>query len=168
MIEIVWVALGSILVIAGIIGCVLPVIPGPPIAYLSLLLLQLVSRGAPVFTASTLWLWGFLVVLVTVLDYIVPVWGTKRFGGTRYGTWGSSAGLVAGLFFAPAGLLVGPFAGAVIGELFGGRNMKQSLKAGTGAFIGFLTGVLLKLVVSIWIGFVFFKAAYAMVSGIWG
>jgi len=164
--EIVWVVLGTILVVTGIIGCILPVIPGPPIAWLALLLLQLTAGGEPPFGTGTLSLWAALVVLVTLLDYVVPVWGTKRFGGTKYGTWGSTIGLIAGLFFAPPGLLVGPFAGAVVGELIGGSDIRKALKAGFGAFIGFLTGVLLKLVVSVWIGVLFFKAAWHLIAAL--
>jgi uncharacterized protein len=164
--EIVWVILGTVLVVTGIIGCILPVIPGPPIAWLALLVLQLAGSGAPPFDTGTLALWAGLVILVTLLDYIVPVWGTKRFGGTKYGTWGSTIGLIGGLFFAPVGLLAGPFAGAVVGELIGGSEMRKALRAGLGAFIGFLTGVLLKLVVSVWIGVMFFKAAWEIIASL--
>lgn len=166
--EIVWITIGLACVLIGIIGCILPVIPGPPIAYLSLLLLQITEKDNRPFSIETLLLWGFITLFVTVLDYIVPVWGTKRFGGSKFGTWGSFIGLIAGLFFVPVGLLLGPFAGAVVGELIGGKPMKPAFRAGFGAFVGFLTGVLLKLVVSVWIGVIFVKASWEHISGLFG
>lgn len=166
--EVLWITIGLACILIGVIGCILPVIPGPPIAYISLLLLQITEKDNRPFSIETLLLWGFLTILVTVLDYIVPVWGTKRFGGSRYGTWGSFIGLIIGLFFAPVGLVVGPFAGAVIGELIGGKPSGPAFRAGLGAFIGFLSGVLLKLIVSVWIGVIFIRAAWTQITGLFG
>jgi uncharacterized protein YqgC (DUF456 family) len=87
-------------------------------------------------------------ILVTILDYIVPVWGTKRFGGSRSGTIGAAVGLVIGLFFAPLGLILGPFLGAVAGEMLAGKDNTSSLRSGFGSLLGFLTGVVMKLIVS--------------------
>jgi uncharacterized protein len=157
MIELIWIILGSLLLLVGIAGCILPVIPGPPIAWISLLMIQLAGRGEPPLSVNTLVTWAILVLIVTVLDYIVPVWGTKKYGGSKYGTWGSTIGLLAGLFFVPYGIIAGPFVGAVLGEMVGGRNSTQALRAGFGSFLGFLTGVILKLIVSIWIGFIFVR-----------
>lgn len=166
--EIFWIITGTVFVITGILGCILPVIPGPPIAWLSLLLLQITERENRPFETQTIVLWGVVVVIVTVLDYIVPIWGTKKFGGSKYGTWGSTIGLIAGLFFAPFGILIGPFAGAVVGELLAGKQSRAAFRAGFGSFIGFLTGVFLKLVVSVWIGVIFFKAAWGQISVLFG
>ncbi|MDT8309321.1 MAG: DUF456 domain-containing protein [Bacteroidales bacterium] len=156
--EIVWIVLGSILVIVGVLGCILPIIPGPPITYSALLLLQLTgdSISRP-FTTEQLLLWGFITVLVTVLDYVVPIWGTKRFGGSKWGTWGSAIGLVFGLFLGPIGIIIGPFIGAVVGELLHGIEVRPALRAGFGSFIGFLMGVMMKLIVSIWMAVLFVK-----------
>lgn len=162
--EILWIVIGLVCVIAGIAGCILPIIPGPPVAYLSLLLLQITERDQRPFTLTFLLIWGGVVILVTLLDYVVPVWGTKKFGGTKYGTWGSTIGLIAGLFFPPMGILIGPFAGAVVGELIGGSTSSKALRAGLGSFLGFVTGVVLKLVVCIWIGVEFFKGAWGHLS----
>jgi uncharacterized protein YqgC (DUF456 family) len=83
------------------------------------------------------------------LDYIIPAWGTKKFGGSRFGVWGSIIGLFAGLlFFPPFGIIVGPFAGAVIGELVAGQNTESALRSGFGSFAGLLLGTLIKLTVS--------------------
>ncbi len=166
--EVFWIITGVIFILTGILGCILPVIPGPPIAWLALLLLQITERENRPFETGTIVMWGVVVIIVTILDYIVPIWGTKKFGGSRYGTWGSTIGLIAGLFFAPFGIVIGPFAGAVVGELLAGKKSRAALKAGFGSFIGFLTGVFLKLVVSVWIGVVFFKAAWGQISALFG
>ena len=141
------ISLGIILMITGILGCVLPFIPGPPMSYIGILLLHITSGFQ--FTNRFLLIWAIITIVVVALDYIIPVWGTKKFGGSKQGVWGSVIGLIAGLFFFPPfGIIIGPFAGAVIGELAAGKNSGAALKAGFGSFVGFLTGTVLKLIVS--------------------
>src|SRR5690606_13567390 len=100
------------------------------------------------FTAKFLWIWAAITVVVTVLDYVIPLYGTKRFGGTKYGIWGCTMGLVVGIFVPPWGLIIGPFIGAFIGEVIGNTNSEHALKAAFGSFLGFLFGTLLKLIAS--------------------
>ncbi|GAB1445857.1 MAG: DUF456 domain-containing protein [Cyclobacteriaceae bacterium] len=144
--ELVWIVIGSILMLAGIAGCLLPFLPGPPLSFLGLLLLQL--RETAPFTTQFLIVWAFIVILITALDYLVPIFGTKRFGGTKYGLWGCTLGLIAGFWFGPVGIIAGPFLGALIGEWLGSRNSDQAFKAAIGSFVGFLVGTVLKLIVS--------------------
>lgn len=144
--DVVLIIIGLLLLITGIVGCVLPVVPGPPLSYLALLMLQLTSWGD--FSGRFLWIAAGVAFFVTVLDFVVPVWGTKRFGGTRSGLWGASIGLVAGLFFGPVGIILGPFLGALIGEMAAHADSDRAIKAALGSFIGLLTGVVLKLIVS--------------------
>ncbi len=141
--DIILVILGICFLILGIAGCILPMIPGPPLAYIALIFLQLTSYAD--FSVKFLVITGLLTVIVTVLDFIVPVWGTKKLGGSKAGVWGATAGLVIGLFFSPIGIILGPFVGAVVAELIVGRKMEQALIAGTGSFIGFIFGSALKL-----------------------
>lgn len=149
------ITLGALLIIGGLIGCIIPVLPGPPISYAGLLLLQL-TDDAP-FSTETLMIWLGVTIFVTVLDYIVPVWGTRKYGGTKKGVWGSIIGLIAGIFFfPPIGIIVGPFAGAIIGEMMAGKNSNDAFRAGFGSFIGLLAGTLLKLIASAWMAFLFF------------
>lgn len=152
-----WITLGTILTIAGLVGCILPLIPGPPLSYAALLIAHF-TLGEP-FTSRFLTVWLILVVLVTLLDYYVPIWGTQKFGGSKSGVWGSTIGLIIGLFFFPPfGIIAGPFIGAVVGELLIGKDMRIALRSGLGSFLGFITGTIMKLAVSLFLGFHFFKA----------
>jgi len=137
---------GSLLMILGIAGCLLPVLPGPPLSYLGLLAIHLTSKID--FSSKFLISWGIIVILVSILDYVIPIWGTKFFGGSKYGVWGSMVGLLAGLFIPPIGIIVGPFIGAVAGEMLAG-NKQNALKAGFGSFIGFIAGTVVKMLVSL-------------------
>jgi uncharacterized protein YqgC (DUF456 family) len=150
--------LSFILILAGLIGCILPVLPGPPLSFIGVLLAHF-TRFAE-FETLTLFSLGLLALVVQILDYIVPVWGTKKFGGTKYGTWGSIIGLIVGIIVLPMlglvigpfgiiGILAGPFFGALIGETIAGQQSEKAMRAAFGSFIGFLTGTFMKLVTSI-------------------
>ncbi len=141
------IALGIIFLIAGILGCILPVLPGPPLNYIGLLLLHFTSKYQ--FSASFLIFWAVVTIVVYVLDLLIPVWGTKKFGGSKRGIWGSMIGLIAGFFFfPPVGIIIGPFIGAVIGEMTSGNELKVAVKSGFGSFAGFIAGTLIKLIAS--------------------
>ena len=136
--------LSAICLLLGLIGCSLPILPGPPIAYLGLWALQATELVA--FSAYELVWWGCLVLVVQALDYLTPLLGTKYSGGSRAGNWGCILGTIAGIFlFAPWGIILGPFIGALVGELIGGKPLQEALRAGMGAFIGFLLSVVLKV-----------------------
>lgn len=139
-----WLVLGFILMAIGILGCLLPLLPGPPLAFVALLIQQL-RTDAP-FTTKFLWIWAIITVVVTALDYIIPVYGTRKYGGSKYGIWGCTIGLIAGIWMGPLGIIIGPFLGAFIGELLARNNSENALKAAWGAFVGFLFGTLLKLI----------------------
>jgi uncharacterized protein YqgC (DUF456 family) len=141
--------------ILGIIGCLAPVLPGPPLSYLGLLLLHFTKFAD--FSTSILITLAAIVVVVSILDYIVPIWGTKKFGGSKYGTRGATVGLIIGLFLGPVGIIIGPFIGAVVGELIFKDDMKYAIRAGFGSLLGFLTGIGLKLAASFVITFYFVK-----------
>lgn len=151
----------AVLLVIGFIGCFLPIIPGPPLSYIGLLLLQL-TESAP-FTDDFLITWFIITVVVQVLDYVVPTYGTKKYGGSRAGVTGSIVGLVIGLFlFPPIGIIIGPMAGALAGELLIGRNTQEAWRSAWGSFIGFLVGTLLKVVASAMMIFYFGKAVLGL------
>ena len=147
--------LGIILMLIGIIGCLVPVLPGPPLSFLGIILLHVSSFGD--FSNTTLLIFAAITIVVSILDYIVPIWGTKRFGGSKYGTRGATIGLIIGIFLGPAGIIIGPFAGAVVGELIFKDDMKYALKAGFGSLLGFMTGIGLKLAASCVMTYYFIK-----------
>lgn len=137
-----------ILMIIGIFGSFLPVLPGPPISWVGLLLLYLTKAVPMSYTVLGVTL--FVALVVGILDYVIPAKGTKRFGGSKYGIWGTNIGLVVGIFAPiPFGFIIGPFVGAFIGEMFNDSNDSQkAFKAATGSFIGFLASTFIKFVVS--------------------
>ncbi|MFP4488647.1 MAG: DUF456 domain-containing protein [Bacteroidales bacterium] len=148
-------ALAIAVMIIGIIGCLVPVLPGPPLSFTGLLILHF-TRFAE-FSVNILIILGSASVLVAVFDYIVPIWGTKKFGGTKNGIRGATIGLVVGLFFGPAGIIFGPFIGAVLGELLYKSDFYYAIRAGTGSLIGFMAGIGLKLATSLIITFYFIR-----------
>ena len=160
--DIILIVIGAICIIIGFLGCVLPVIPGIPLSYIGIVLLHLTSQVD--FSPLYLILWGIVVIIVQILDYYVPIWGTKKFGGGSKGAWGSAIGVVAGIFVVPPwGIIIFPFVGAVIGELIDNKEFNVAIKAGFGAFIGFLTGTFVKLIVAIILGFYFFKEVIILI-----
>ncbi len=142
--DIVLIVLGVIALLIGVAGCVLPVLPGPPFAYLALLLLHFTDRVQ--FSWMQLLVWLVIVVVVQVLDFIVPMLGTKYFGGSKWGKNGCIIGTVIGVFFMPWGIVIGPFLGALIGELLAGHTSSEAIRSGIGSLIGFLLGTMLKVI----------------------
>lgn len=145
---------GLLVSIVGILGCILPALPGPPLSLLGLLLIHFADKIS--LPSSLLWIMAGVTVVVSVLDYVVPIWGTKKAGGTKYGIKGATAGLLFGFFVGPVGMIVGPFVGALLGEILGGRRDKGILKAAFGSFFGFLMGIGLKLTASLVMLFYYF------------
>lgn len=157
--DIILTILGTVCIVIGIIGCILPVLPGPPLSYVGILLLHFTSRVE--FSIHFLVIWAIVVIAVQLFDYYVPVWGTKKLGGSKYGAWGCAIGAVAGIFiFPPWGFIVLPLIGAVIGELINDKDINTALKAGLGAFLGFITGVVIKLIVAISLAVFFFSEVF--------
>jgi len=138
--------LSVLLLILGIIGSILPALPGLPVSWLGILCLYFVDG----IEMSAFALWGslLLTVIISILDYVIPAQGTKRFGGSKYGVWGTNIGLVLGIITPiPFGFILGPFLGALIGELlFDSRDISRALKAAIGSFIGFLASTFLKVI----------------------
>lgn len=142
--DIVLLILAALCMLIGLIGCIVPGLPGVPIAYAGLWIAQATERVD--FSWQALLVWGIVTIVVTVLDYVVPALGTKRYGGTKWGVWGSTIGVFVGMFFGAVGVIVGPLAGAVLGEMLNGKEWREALRAGWGSFIGLLFGTILKLI----------------------
>lgn len=145
--DYVLILLGAVMVVVSIVGSVLPALPGPPLAYFGLLMLHWTSKYQ--FSLQFLLIWAAITFAVVLLDQLIPVWGTKAFGGSKQGVWGSVIGLLLGMIFlGPIGIIAGTFAGAVIGELIAGKRSPEALRAGVGTLLGFMAGTILKLIVS--------------------
>ena len=137
-----------ILMIVGILGSFLPVLPGPPISWVGLLLLYLTNAVPMSYTVLGVTL--VVALVVGILDYVIPAKGTKRFGGSKYGIWGTNIGMVVGILAPiPFGFIIGPFVGAFVGEMINdSKDSQKAFKAATGSFIGFLASTFIKFVVS--------------------
>ncbi len=144
--EIVLIIAGILLLITGFVGCLVPIIPGVPLAWTSLLLLLFVDSASISITALVIT--ALIAVAITVIDNIAPVWLTKKKGGTKAGIIGSTIGIFVGLFFAPIGIILCPFLGAFIGELIHDRkDAKKALSSAWASFLGFLLGTGMKMIV---------------------
>ena len=144
---------GILLGIIGIVGSIVPGIPGPPQSFIGVLLMYfrkgLDSGGEPMGVTLLLVLLA-VTIAVTVLDYVVPAWFTKITGGTKYASRGATIGLIAGLIFPlPIGMIAASLLGAFVGELFfADKDATSSIKSALGAFLGFLAGTGAKLISS--------------------
>jgi len=147
--DLILIVLGLFLVILGIIGSVLPVLPGPITGWLGLLLLFL-TNAIPI-NYYLLGITFFVALLILILDYIIPGIGAKKFGGSKKGANGATLGLIIGLLLPiPLGFVIGAFAGAFIGELIHDpKDLKRAIKSAFGSFIGFLASTTMKLFVSV-------------------
>jgi uncharacterized protein len=153
-----WIIVGAILMALGIVGSVLPVLPGTPLCYMALLVQQF--RVPKPYSTTFLVVWAIVVGVVILLDYLVPVYATKKFGGSKYGVWGCSLGFLAAFWLGPWGVIAGPFLGAFIGEWLAQRDGEQALRAAVGSFVGFLFGTGIKLVTCLVMGYYFVAALW--------
>ena len=160
MLETITIVIGSVFMLLGIAGCVLPILPGPVLIFLGLLLLALLKQFSPPLTPVLMMIMALLTLVVTAGDYVMPLWGAKRYGATKWGIWGSVIGMAIGIFFSPFGMLLGAFIGAVAVEWLVQKERGKALKAGWGVFIGSLAGTALKLGVS-------GMMAYYFIRGLW-
>ena len=147
MIEIILIILGVLLAIVGLIGCIIPAIPGPPLNFVSLLILELAIEDA--FSLEFYIIWAVITIVVTVLDYVLPLFGAKAYKASGYGIWGSIIGMIVGtIFFPPFGMILGLLIGAIAGELIAGKEGSEALKVGTATFITSLIMIVVKLAAS--------------------
>ena len=158
--DVLLVVLGALAVLVGIAGCVLPFLPGPPIAWVGLLLLHFSKYAS--FSNRMLVVTAAITIVLVLLDFFLPVLATKPYGGTKAGLRGATAGTIIGLFFGPAGILLGPFVGAFVGEVIARpREVRRALRAALGSFAGFLLTLGLKLVWCLLMAWWFLQALWA-------
>lgn len=153
--EYVLIVLAILFALIGLAGAVLPVLPGAPISYGGLLLVWLLDESK--VSETSLWVMGALMVFVIVVDYVAPIWLTKIGGGSKKGTIGATIGLVLGMFFMPWGLILGPFLGALAGELSTASTFGRALKVASLSFVAFVLTT----------GFKIFYSLAALVMVVW-
>ena len=141
--DIFLIILAGIFIVISIIGSIVPGLPGPPIGMIGVILLHITDKVD--ISLTTLIVCAVLTILVSILDYYLPIYSTKKFGGSKYAVRGSIIGMVLGFLFTPIGVILGTFLGAVIGELLNGSDMVNSLKIGSVTFLGTILGLGIKL-----------------------
>ena len=156
--TIIAVIIGFVCIFLGLLGCVIPVLPGPPLSYVGILLIHFTDKYE--YSTPLLLILLGLVIVVTVLDYLIPMWGSKYLGASKWGTRGSFIGTILGLFFIPWGLIVGPFLGALIGELINNTPTHIALKVAFMSFLAFILTTGIKLIYGIAILIVFITCLF--------
>lgn len=160
MLEIVLVAIGLLVSLLGILGCLLPVLPGPPLSFVALIIISWAKNWEP-YNSEFLLLMAGLTIFVTLLDYVVPAAGARKYGASKAGVWGSVLGMLIGLvLFPPWGMFLGAFFGAMIGEINAGKTRGGALRAAWGVFMGTMVGIGLKLALSGVMLFYYIKAMF--------
>jgi uncharacterized protein YqgC (DUF456 family) len=140
-----WIA-AVLCIVIGLIGIVMPVLPGPALVYLGLIFAAWAHQFERIGLLFLL-LAGAVTALMLLVDFVAGAAGTKKYGGSAWGVGGAAVGAIAGLLvFPPFGLILGPLAGAVAGELIAGKTAEEATRAGWGSFLGFLAGTLVKYV----------------------
>lgn len=154
----IFIIIAVVLLIVGAIGTVAPVLPGVPLSWAGLLVLKLTPSVSDNISWTTIIVLGVLTIIVTLLDNILPVWGTKKMGGNKKVVWGATIGLLVGFFFGPLGIIFGPFVGALLAALISGNKIMPATKQASGAFLGYIVGLTIKLITVGLILFFFIKA----------
>lgn len=157
--DIFLIILAGIFIVISIIGSIVPGLPGPPIGMIGVILLHITDKVD--ISLTTLIVCAVLTILVSILDYYLPIYSTKKFGGSKFAVRGSIIGMVVGFLFTPIGVILGTFLGAVIGELLNGSDMVNSLKIGSVTFFGTILGLGIKLMLCCSFAFIY---VYYLVS----
>ena len=165
LMDIVLLIIALILLIVGIVGSIMPFLPGIPVSWLGLLVFYLSSAVPMNYTILGITL--ALTIIIYAMQYIIPAYGTKYFGGSKHGMWGATIGLVVGIFLPiPGGIFIGPFLGAFLGELMNRSASKVAIKAAFGSFIGLLASTFMELVVALGFLFLFFLKVWQFREGL--
>lgn len=142
--HIVLYVIAALLIVVGVAGTILPVLPGVPLVFAGMLLAAW-TDGFQHVGAISLIILGLLAVFALIVDFVAGLLGAKRVGASRLALFGAMVGTLVGIFFGIPGLLIGPFAGALFGELIAGSTMRRATDVGVAAWLGFLIGAVFKL-----------------------
>jgi len=160
MLEGMTIGIGSLLMLLGLAGSVLPILPGPPLSFIGLFLLALLKHFSAPLTPAFVIFVAVVTILVIVMDYVIPLLGAKRYGASKWGVWGSVLGMAIGICWSPVGMLVGAFVGAVLVEWLVGKKKGEALRVGWGVVMGTLFATILRLGVSGMMTYYFIRALW--------
>ena len=153
------VIIGLILILLGFVGCIIPALPGPPLAFIALLILKLTDPT--VFTTKFIFIIGAITVVVYFLDYILPIMGAKMYKASKQGIWFSIIGMLIGMFFFPPfGMILGLLLGAILGELISGKARAEAIKIGFVSFGFSLLSIFIKILLTGVMAFYFIEAVF--------
>src|SRR5690554_3080501 len=144
--DVIWIILAGLLLLVGLVGTIAPVLPGLPLSWGGVLALKFIPSTRDDISWGVIIILGVLTVVITLLDNVLPVWGARRTGGNKQVVWGATIGLLVGFFLGPLGIIFGPFMGALAGGLFSRTRFSLAFKQASGAFAGYLAGLMLKLI----------------------
>ena len=153
--------------IVGLLGAIIPILPGTILSYVGLICAYFTSTST--LSEKQLWLWGAISAIAILLDYILPGYYSKMIGGSRAGVVGATVGVIAGMFLlGPLGIILGPFAGAVIGEMLKqNQPIEKAIVVGAGSLLSFFVGTGLKLIVGGFLMYYIWNDLIVMIQQIW-
>ena len=160
MLEGITIVISSILMLLGLAGSILPILPGPPLSFIGLFLLALLKHFSPPLTPTLVIVLAIVTILVIVMDYVIPLLGAKKYGASKWGVWGSVLGMAIGIFWSPFAMLLGAFIGAVVVEWLVWKTKGEALRAGWGVVVGTLFATVLRLGVSGMMTYYFVRALW--------
>lgn len=144
-----------LLSVIGILGCIIPAVPGPPVNLIAMLFLQWAISP---FRLRELLIWTAVTILIVIIDYLLPLWTAKKFGATRQGIYGGLIGMIAGMFLTPIGMIAGLLIGSMVGDLLANRTLSQATRSATGSLLGTFLTMGLKLICSGWMCWLVFSS----------
>jgi uncharacterized protein YqgC (DUF456 family) len=145
-VEVVFAIICAVLILIGLVGVIMPYLPGVPVAWLGLFIYA-IGTDWERLSVTTIVVFGAITVLALLVDFIAPLLGAKKYKASKWGIIGASIGLFLGIIiFQIWGIILGPLLGALIGELIAGKSTDIAFKSALGTFIGFIFGTLMKLV----------------------
>jgi uncharacterized protein YqgC (DUF456 family) len=140
------IVVAGLFLIGGLIGCLISKLPGTPLCYLGIMILNFSSIAE--YSVHFFIRWGLIIIAIQGLNYFIPHWGKRKFGGSRRGVWGSLIGMLAGIYFGPWGIVTGAILGALIGELIAGKESNRAIHEAISSFSFFILGTISQLIVA--------------------
>ena len=163
--TILWWLLAGLIVIAGLAGTVIPALPGVPLVFAGLFVGAWIGNFETIGWI-TIGVLAFLALVAWAIDFLAGALGARYLGASSRAFWGATFGAIVGIFFGLPGIVLGPFIGAVLGELSGGSDLRQSGRSGLGAWLGMVVATAAKLAIAfLMIGIVIFKLGFSQVAG---